>query len=240
MSDHPPTSESETTEAPEPSPTEPATPDPVMADIAPEELAARLAARLCHDFITPVSAIVSGLDILGDPTMKSMRDDAMELIGGSARKLSDLLQFARVAFGASAQAETFDTAELERLAQGVYAQVRPNLDWAIEQQSLPKAAARALLNLAQLAADALPYGGMARAEVSRTPDSLTLTLKGQAPRVLLHAEVTQGIAGEALGSGMPGRWVQAYYVHALVLTAGGTVSAEVGEEAVTLSARLPA
>lgn len=212
---------------------------PRADELAPEELAARLAARLCHDFITPVTAIASGLDILDDPTMKTMRDDAMTLIASSARKLSDLLQFARVAFGAAAQAESFDTAELERLAQGVFSHVRPQLDWAIEQQSLPKPAARALLNLAQLAADALPYGGTARAEVERTPGRLVLAIKGRAPRILLHPEVSRGLAGEPQGEAIGGRWVQAYYLHALVRAAGGTLGAHLGEEAVTLSASFP-
>src|SRR5207244_5802821 len=80
------------------------------------ELAAYLAARMCHDFISPASAIVSGLDLLEDPTAQDMRDDAMELIAASARKLADLLSFTRVAFGASASAETFDARELEKLA----------------------------------------------------------------------------------------------------------------------------
>ena len=216
-----------------------ASPTPV-AEIAPEELAARLAARLCHDFITPASAIVTGLDLLEDPTAKDMRDDAMELISASARKLGDLLQFSRVAFGASAQAESFDTAELERLARGVYAQVRPELDWAIEQQSLPKAAARALMNLAQLAADALPFGGVARVSVEHAPGRLTLIVQGAAPRVRLHAEVAGGIAGAALGDGLAGRWVQAYYLHALVRAAGGTVGAEAVDGSVTFTASLPA
>ena len=37
---------------------------PFGDDIAPAELAARLAARLCHDFISPASAIVSGIDLI--------------------------------------------------------------------------------------------------------------------------------------------------------------------------------
>ena len=41
-----------------------------------EFLAAYLAARLCHDFISPASAIVSGLD-LEDPSAQDMREDAM-------------------------------------------------------------------------------------------------------------------------------------------------------------------
>ena len=137
---------------------------PAASELCLEELAARLAARLCHDFISPASAIVSGLDLLDDPTAKDMREEAMDLIASSARKLGDMLQFARVAFGASAQAESFDSAELERLAKGVYAHVRAELDWKIESQTFAKPAARALLNLVQLCAGALPIGGIARAE----------------------------------------------------------------------------
>ena len=101
------------------------------AAVAPEELAARLASKLCHDFISPAGAIVSGLDLLDDPAAKDMRDDAMELIAASARKLVDQLAFARVAFGAAAGVALFDCAELERLTQGVYAHVRADLDWAV-------------------------------------------------------------------------------------------------------------
>src|SRR3954463_9152363 len=90
----------------------------------PAELAAHLAARMCHDFISPASAIVSGLDLLEDPTAQDMRDEAMSLIESSARKLSDMLQFSRVAFGASAAAETFDSRTLEGLVRGVFAHMR--------------------------------------------------------------------------------------------------------------------
>src|SRR5260370_11647315 len=100
--------------------------------IRPAELAAYMAARMCHDFISPASAIVSGLDLLEDPTAQDMREDAMNLISASARKLADLLSFTRVAFGASASAETFDARELERLAQGVFAHMRADLDWQVE------------------------------------------------------------------------------------------------------------
>jgi histidine phosphotransferase ChpT len=135
---------------------EPAPPPPNRAD-----LAAHLAGRLCHDLISPVSAIVSGLDLLDDPSAQDMRDDAMNLIAQSARKLASALSFARVAYGSSSSAETFDPRDLEVLARGLFAHVRAELDWAVGVERMPKPAARALLNLAQLGATALPTGGMA-------------------------------------------------------------------------------
>ena len=79
-----------------------ASPAPAATQVT--DLAAHLAARLCHDFISPASAIMSGVDLLGDPTAQDMRDDALNLISASARKLGDMLAFARVAFGAAAPA----------------------------------------------------------------------------------------------------------------------------------------
>src|ERR1700679_2537448 len=133
-------------------------PEPDQAAVSPEELAARLASKLCHDFISPAGAIVSGLDLLDDPSAKDMRDEAMDLIAASARKLVDQLAFARVAFGSTAGLTLFDCAELERLTRGVYAHVRADLDWAVTAVSLPKPAGQVLVNLARLATGALPLG----------------------------------------------------------------------------------
>lgn len=204
------------------------------------DLAAQLAARLCHDVISPASAIVSGLDLLEDPTATDMRDDAMNLIGTSARKLVALLAFARVAFGASASAERFDARELERLTKGVFDHVRPNLDWAVTPEALNKAASRALLNLAQLGAGALPTGGVARVSAAETGELVIISVEAVGPRARLRPEILAGLHGERLTEGMAGHWVQAYYLHALVTAAEGEVAAEVGEERVVLVARLPA
>ncbi|OYX31369.1 MAG: histidine phosphotransferase [Caulobacterales bacterium 32-69-10] len=208
--------------------------------VSAAELAAQLSARLCHDFISPASAIVSGLDLLEDPTAQDMRDDAMNLIGASARKLVALLAFSRVAFGASASAETFDTRELEKLTRGVYDHVRPDLDWAVEVPTLNKPAARALLNLAQLAAGALPTGGTARIVAGEQGDFILIGVEAQGPRSRLRPEVISGLRGEKLAEGLGGHWVQAYYLYALVKAAGGSIDHSITEERVMLRARVPA
>ncbi|WP_394761921.1 histidine phosphotransferase ChpT [Phenylobacterium sp.] len=213
---------------------------PEPAPIRPAEFAAYLAARMCHDFISPASAIVSGLDLLEDPTAQDMRDDAMDLIAASARKLSDLLLFTRVAFGASASAESFDARELEKLTQGVFAHMRAELDWQVETPSVNKPAARTLLNLAQIAGAALPTGGTAKVRVVQTGDTLSIVLEATGPRARLRPEVQAGLRGEGPGDGLHGHWVQARYVHLFITDAGGQLSADVGEETVTLAATIPA
>src|SRR6478735_3108814 len=124
-------------------PTSPS-PSPALESgpVAPSDLAAQIAARLCHDFISPASAIVSGLDLLEDPSAQDMREDAMSLIAASARKLAEQLAFSRVAFGASASAETFDIRDLEKLTRGVFGHMRAELDWAVEAPAVNKPTAR--------------------------------------------------------------------------------------------------
>ena len=216
--------------------------DAESAETLPDaaELAAQIAARLCHDFISPASAIVSGLDLLEDPTAQDMREDAMNLIAQSARKLADQLQFARVAFGASSSAETFDPRELEKLAQGVYAHVRPDLEWKVEPVSVNKPAARILMNLAQIAAGALPMGGTATIRAVEADGRLAISVDAVGPRARLKPEVLRGLAGQGRGDAVGGSWVQAYYLYLIAKQSGGRVAAESGEDRVTLVAFAPA
>lgn len=209
------------------------------APVPTAQVAAYLAARMCHDFISPASAIVSGLDLLDDPSAQDMREEAMGLIGSSARKLADQLQFSRVAFGASASAETFDARDLEKLTRGIFEHMRAELDWQVEPLALNKPAARALLNLAQLGGAALPTGGTARVRAVQEGASTAIAVEAIGPRARLRPEVLAGLRGEPLGEGLHGHWVQAYYVHLFLGDAGGRVFADVAEEKVVFAATVP-
>ena len=203
------------------------------------DLAAHLAGRLCHDLISPVSAIVSGLDLLDDPSAQDMREDAMNLIAQSARKLAAALSFARVAYGSSASAETFDPRDLEVLTRGVFSHVRAELDWAVGVDRLPKPAARTLLNLAQLGVTALPTGGIAHLSLHEGGGETRIELKARGPRARLRPEAQAGLRGETSTEGLPGQWVQPYYLASLVADAGGRLDSEITEDCVAVTASLP-
>ena len=222
-------------------------PSPLLLDsdtdsgaVPPLDLAARLAARLCHDFISPVSAIVSGLDLIDDPEQQDMREEAMALIAASARKLAAHLSFARIAFGGSAASESFDVRELEKLSRDLYEHTRAELDWTAELAALDKPAARAILNLAQLGASVLPVGGTARLAARHGPaGQVELTLDATGARARLRPEAADGLEGRPFGEGLAGHWVQAYFLRAVVDGAGGTMTTETAEEAVRVKVTLP-
>ena len=219
---------------------EPDAPD-APAPVTAEALAAFLAARMCHDYISPAGAIVSGLDLLDDPSAQDMREDALGLIASSAKKLVALLQFDRIAFGASAAAESFDCNLLETLTRDVFGHIRAELTWAVEPATLPKPAARALLNMAQIAGAALPTGGVATLMVTVDEAGAALiTARSAGPRARLRPEVVAGLQGQPMTDGLSGHWVQAYYLHGIVTSVGGTLEAQTELETVAIQARLPA
>jgi len=225
-----------TSEAAAPAPIAPAQVTPTQ--VTGVQLAAQLAARMCHDFISPAGAIVSGLDLLDDPSAQDMRDDALSLIADSARKLVALLQFDRVAFGGSSSAESFDVRELERLTRDVFAHGRAKLDWTVGPESLPKPAARVVLNLTQIGSGALPVGGVAAITVE-ADDGLTLTVRATGARARLRPEVIDGLNGVPLSDGLGGHWVQAFFLRSLVDAEGGSLEVTTAEEEVIVRVRLP-
>jgi histidine phosphotransferase ChpT len=207
--------------------------------VLPVDLAARLAARLCHDFISPVSAIVSGLDLIDDPEQQDMREEAMSLIATSARKLAALLSFSRIAFGGSTASELFDVRELERLTRDFFEHARAEVEWNVEPAGLNKPGARALLNLAQLGATALPVGGTARLSVREEGAELHLALEAEGARARLRPEAVDGLEGRPFSEGLGGQWVQAFFLRSIVDQAAGTMVYEADEGVVRLRVNLP-
>lgn len=201
------------------------------------ELAARLAARLCHDFAGPAGGIKSGLEFLADPASPISRQEAMALIEESARSLGGQLAFARVAFGIGE--ETFAAGDLEALARPLFEAIRPTLAWSVEEPALPGAAARVLLNLVQLAGAALATGGEVRVSAGRSGGGWRLSVDAVGPRARLYPEVQAGLEGRPRGEGLAGRWVQGAFVQAMTASVGGSVSAGADADAVRFTAILP-
>lgn len=203
------------------------------------ELAAFIAAKLCHDFISPAGAVMSGLDLLDDPSAQDMRDDALGLIRQSAAKMVALVHFARVAFGAATSNEQFSGAELHGLVAGLTDGGRATLDWRVGDQVFSKLQARALINLAYLTVSALPMGGAAVVTVRREGGQLFLVGSAEGARARLKAEAVVGLKGERLTEGLAGQWIQPYWLWLTAREAGGRLDLATEEGRVALMARLP-
>lgn len=231
------------TSVPVPTPSESMqTPDSAVA--APHvwgetELASHIAAKLCHDFISPAGAIVSGLDLLKDPSAQDMREDAMGLIEASARKMVAIVNFARAAFGAATTSEQFDGEELKRLVDGMFEHIRAEVSWALDVAIFEKPEARALLNLAYLGGSALPSGGQATVAARRDASDLWMAVEARGARARLKPEALVGLRGERLVEGLSGQWVQPFWLSRVVADAKGTIEVDLDQDFVRIRVRLP-
>ncbi len=194
------------------------------------EFAALLVSRVCHDLVSPVGAVVNGLEVLEDERDAGMRADALKLVISSAEQAAARLQFARLAFGAAGSAGAeLDLTEVGRIVGGLMQGGKVSVDWQAAQVNWPKDWAKLLMNATLMAADSLPRGGHVKVETSQDPaaPSFTVRASGQNARVL--EEVDKAVRGEPV-SPMDGRSIQPFLTHKLArsLNAGLSVSASEG------------
>jgi histidine phosphotransferase ChpT len=191
------------------------------------EFAGLLVSRVCHDLVSPVGAVVNGLEVLEDERDATMRADAFKLVASSAEQAAARLQFARIAFGAAGSAGAeLDLTEVGRTVRGLVRGGKVELDWQAAPLNWPKDWAKLLMNATLLAADGLPRGGTVRVETSADPKapSFKVVATGQGARLL--EDVEKAARGEPNGP-IDGRSIQPYLTHKLArgLNAGLTLSA---------------
>jgi histidine phosphotransferase ChpT len=197
------------------------------------ELAERVAERLCHDISSSAQALASGLDLLREARTGDERDEAVGLLSEALAAQTSKVGYARKAYGLTQAAETSD---LKALAETLYADLRPTLDWAVEAPSLGPAAARVLLILLQIAADAVAAGGVVRATSAHDGSMVGVDMTG--PRVALKDEIRAGLTGGSITAGLGGRWVQGAFVAALASAAGGKIEIDLRDGGATIRVSL--
>ncbi len=207
------------------------------ATITPQELAARLAGRLCHDVLGKISGLTFGVDLLTEAKDDATRQEAVGMLTSGLRGLNDLVAFYRVAFGRGEEA--VDANDVKALAEVLFADLRPTLDWCVVVPSLPAAAARAALHLTEIAAGALASGGVARLSADIDQDMFQIRLEAAGPKVNLRPETLAGLRGEAFVDGLNARWVQAWFLNAIIVQAGGSLTIDEGAEAMGFRVDLP-
>jgi len=146
----------------------------------PLDLAALLCSRVCHDVISPVGAIINGLEVLDEENDAEMRGFALDLIKKSAEQASARLQFCRLAFGAAGSAgASIDTGDAETVARGLFCGERTELAWHVPSLLMPKNKVKLILNLCLIAAAAIPRGGIIEVTLAdAAAERLTVTAKG--------------------------------------------------------------
>ncbi len=201
------------------------------------DLSALLCSRVCHDVISPVGAIVNGLEVLEDDDDASMRDFALDLIRKSARQASARLQFARIAFGAAGSAgAAIDLGDAENVARGMFQDDKVQLTWSAPRALFPKNKVKLLLNLVVIATTAIPRGGSIDVQVTGDAENCEFVLKSKGinARVPPHAQAL--LAGEPEGGTVDAHGIQVFYAGLVARAAGMDVALSIEGDEVTTRA----
>ena len=199
------------------------------------QLAELMASKLCHDLVGPVGATANGAELLSDMTME---DEALALTAASASQAAKILQYYRLAFGASGGLRN-DFDELRGVAGGLLELRGLEISWDLDGGSqAPLGATKLLANLVGLAAEALPRSGQIKGGLREEGGEAQVYVQAKGQGAKLRSEALDAFDPNGNGEISP-RSVQAYYAAALARALGGSLSVESGADGVTLSATLP-
>src|SRR5271165_4046335 len=105
------------------------------ASLGALDLAALLCSRVCHDLISPVGAIINGLEVMEEDKDEETKTFALDLIKKSAGQASAKLQFYRLAFGASGSAGAqIELGDAEKAARGLIEDGKTTIVWNLPRE----------------------------------------------------------------------------------------------------------
>lgn len=205
--------------------------------LEPLDLAALLASRVCHDVISPVGAIVNGLEVLEEDKDEGMREFALDLIRKSARTASARLQFCRLAFGAAGSAgASIDTGDAEKVARGLIADDRTQLIWDAPRVFMPKNKVKLALNLCLIAAACIPRGGVMHVVIDGEGDDTRITITVKGPNLKLASHVADLLEGRSESGGVDAHGIQPYFTGLVARSCNMAVQVTASADDVVLKA----
>ncbi len=187
-----------------------------------------LAARICHDLVGPVGAVANGVELMGEDG-SGADAEVVRLVAGSARVASQRLQAFRVAFGsANTLPSTGWVGTVRELAQGLVEEGKARLDWPAAPAEMEvggdKRLAKLMLNLVLIALDSMLRGGTVRVEMSVSPKSTAVVVRGEGGQGRIADEVRSGLEGVFDLSSASPKAAPAYLAAFLARELGGVLA----------------
>ena len=202
------------------------------------DLAALLCSRVCHDLISPVGAVVNGLEVLEEDKDEETKTFALDLIKKSAQQASARLQFCRLAFGAAGSAgASIDLGDAQGVARGFLEDGKTKLAWNLPRELLPKNRVKLLLNLMLLAAQTIPRGGTLTVDPIGGGQAMGFRITTAGLNARIPQAVPGLVAGEPAGHAVDSHAIQPFYAGLLARSCGLSVTLAPDGERVVISAQ---
>jgi histidine phosphotransferase ChpT len=188
-------------------------------------LAEHLASRFCHDLITPIGAINTGLELFQEsPSAIDVESkDILNLISNSAQIASARLSFFRTAYGSSSVALSLGDAK--QLVENYFLRTKMTFDWGelFDEKTNLGGWGKLLLGSILWLSECAPRGGL----ISLSPlqaniESFSLKLK--ADSIIIHQGTIEALQGKISLDELTPRTISCYVLHLLIEEKKGTIS----------------
>jgi histidine phosphotransferase ChpT len=202
------------------------------------DLAALLCSRVCHDLISPVGAIVNGLEVLAEEKDEETQAFAMELIKKSANTASAKLQFCRIAFGAAGSAGSqIDTGDAEKISRGFLEDDKTKIAWNLPRVLMGKNRVKLLLNMLLIAGQTIPRGGQLTVDPIGEGDNMGLKVSAAGTNAKVLPTVPPLLAGDAGPAGLDAHRIPPFYASLLADACGLKATVAMDGESVVVTAQ---
>jgi len=172
-----------------------------------------LCSKICHDLVSPVSAINNGVELIED-IGGSVVDEAMKLIGDSAGLAARRLKLFRMAYGRAGSEESLGVKDVRQVAAHYMGSGKVTLTWPEDQPGASLAAHRGfvkvMLNLVVLSEELLPYGGILTLRSAMDGDNAGCRFEIVGRAAQLTPQIQAAFEGTASIDDITPRTVQAY------------------------------
>src|SRR5262245_26287132 len=202
------------------------------------DLAALLCSRVCHDLISPVGAIVNGIEVLEEEKDEATKEFALDLIKRSAATASAKLQFCRIAFGAAGSAGAqIDLGDAEKVTRGFMEDDKTNIAWNLPRALLAKNRVKLLLNMLVIAGQAIPRGGNITVDPIGAGDTLGFKVSAAGTNAKIPPAVLPLLTGELSGETVDAHRIQPFYTGLLAMACGAKATVAMEGETVVVAAQ---
>lgn len=188
-----------------------------------DRLAELLCSRLCHDLISPLGAIANGLELISEGD-KSVLDEAIAMIGSSARQGTARLSYFRLAFGAGGGEQGVGFGIIRKVAADYFEDRKLPVSWESplpdDQMALDRVAVKLILNLLLVAGESALRGAALYVTLSPDPSRFRLAISVRGGRFKLREDVSSGFASGLADEFVTVRNVIAWHCRRLAVRLG--------------------
>ena len=130
-------------------------------NLDPARFAAFIAARLCHDIVSPAATMSLSLEMLDSPGSPEEKAHSERTLREGAQGVAATLQFLRYAFGSMGlQPGTADAHQFKKLTDDYVRFQKPSIEWDLSTTELGYGHARLIMNLVLVGLTATVRGGV--------------------------------------------------------------------------------